>query len=188
MTTPAEAGAKHRAQEYERIPTRIRAVEFWPEVKPWPLNVRQRSRETCSDPQCGDSTWDHECDLGEPIDEWFVYNGLHKSAINLQPGDFVRVDDPNDTYPIDRATFEKTYRVPTPEPVSDEQRAKPGEPGWYECRLCCESQKGRIVRWFDGRSIRQSPGDSAAYEAIEYTDFIGPLVPRAELTPEPKAS
>ena len=39
----------------------------------------------------------------------FVFNPTHKSEINIQPGDFVRVDDPNDTYPITKDYFEKNF-------------------------------------------------------------------------------
>lgn len=31
--------------------------------------VRERGFTRCSDPQCGDSTWDHECD-DEPQHRW----------------------------------------------------------------------------------------------------------------------
>lgn len=43
-------------------------------------------------------------------DEYAVYNELHDSWIKLAPGDWVRVDKPGDRYPIDRETFEATYR------------------------------------------------------------------------------
>lgn len=38
-----------------------------------------------------------------------VWNGLHSSWIKLKPGDYVRIDDPNDNYPIDQETFHNTY-------------------------------------------------------------------------------
>ena len=49
------------------------------------------------------------CDLGSRTGEYYVWNELHRSEITLKVGDMVRVDDPNDTYPIDRQTFEATY-------------------------------------------------------------------------------
>ena len=39
----------------------------------------------------------------------YVWNELHKSEINLEPGDMVRVDEPRDCYPIDRAYFDIEY-------------------------------------------------------------------------------
>lgn len=44
--------------------------------------------------------------FGEPQ----VYNALHDSWIGLREGDMIRIDQaPNDVYPIDKETFEKTY-------------------------------------------------------------------------------
>lgn len=44
----------------------------------------------------------------------FVANALHQSEINIQPGDYIRVDVPGDRYPIDRAYFEANYEaIPT---------------------------------------------------------------------------
>jgi hypothetical protein len=43
--------------------------------------------------------------------EYFVWNALHGSRINLKPGDFVNVTNPQDIYPIDRDTFARTYEV-----------------------------------------------------------------------------
>jgi hypothetical protein len=89
-----------QAATYERIPTCIQAVEFQPHIRPWPLNVRSRSSLSDND--------------------WFVWNELHKSEINVRPGDMIRVDDPNDTYPIDPAKFAETYRRPAAAHKSEE--------------------------------------------------------------------
>lgn len=40
-----------------------------------------------------------------------VFNKLHSSWIGLKPGDYLNVTDLGDVYPIDRATFERTYDV-----------------------------------------------------------------------------
>jgi hypothetical protein len=42
---------------------------------------------------------------------WVVFNKLHNSFIGIKPGDFVRVDNEDDRYPIDRKTFFKTYEI-----------------------------------------------------------------------------
>lgn len=59
--------------------------QFWPEQKPWPLNVR--------------------ADAGSHV----VWNELHQSYIKLKPGDWVRVDTPGDTYPIDWGYLKENY-------------------------------------------------------------------------------
>lgn len=43
--------------------------------------------------------------------KYTVYNKLHNSYIELKHGDYVRVDDLNDTYPIDRRYMEENYEV-----------------------------------------------------------------------------
>lgn len=42
-----------------------------------------------------------------------VFNALHSSWIEVKPGDYLNVNDRtgHDIYPIDRATFERTYYV-----------------------------------------------------------------------------
>jgi hypothetical protein len=40
---------------------------------------------------------------------YHVYNDLHTSWIDLKLGDWVRIDDPNDTYPIDAAYMAANY-------------------------------------------------------------------------------
>lgn len=43
-----------------------------------------------------------------------VYNLLHDSWIKVKIGDFIRVDKPNDHYPIDKETFQSTYNLLQP--------------------------------------------------------------------------
>ena len=44
----------------------------------------------CSDPQCGDSTWDHACDLGEPLGSYEVrFRGVY---ITVEFGDYLFYD------------------------------------------------------------------------------------------------
>lgn len=100
--------------KFRKKPIVIEALQFFPDQKPWPKGVREYTRQTCSDPQCRDSTWDHDCELGEPSGKYYVWNELHKSKINLQPGDWVRQDDPKDYYPIAQAVFNETF-----EPVEE---------------------------------------------------------------------
>lgn len=70
-------------------PIPIEVEEFQPDRLPWPLRV-------------------HSDDAG-----YYVLNELHGSSIKIQPGDYVNVTDKTgrDIYPIDRATFERTYDV-----------------------------------------------------------------------------
>lgn len=70
-------------------PIPIEVEEFQPNVQPWPKQVH-------STPQ-----------------GYEVFNALHESWIKIQPGDYVNVTDKSgqDIYPIDRATFERTYDI-----------------------------------------------------------------------------
>ncbi len=72
---------------YESLPKRIHIEIFEPDQEPWPVNVQE-----------------HE-------GGYAVYNGLHDSLIKIQPGSGVRVDNPEDTYPIDADYLEKNYRL-----------------------------------------------------------------------------
>lgn len=77
-------------RRYRRIPTEILAVEFQRDAD-LPLGIvleRMHDEEGVS---------------------FRVWNDLHRSFVGVKPGDFLRVDDLNDVYPIDRATFEATY-------------------------------------------------------------------------------
>lgn len=40
-----------------------------------------------------------------------VWNGLHNTWIKLKPGDYIRIDDSTDNYPIDEDTFNNTYTL-----------------------------------------------------------------------------
>ena len=41
----------------------------------------------------------------------YVVNQLHNSAINVSPGDYIRIDTPGDCYPIDAEYFGMNYEV-----------------------------------------------------------------------------
>lgn len=75
-------------------PIPIDVEEFQPDRRPWPLGV------------VNNVTGD---DLTTP--QYQVWNALHSSWITIQPGDYVNVVDGQDLYPIDRATFERTYDI-----------------------------------------------------------------------------
>lgn len=42
-------------------------------------------------------------------DDYKIYNRLHGSWINIKQGDMIRIDQPNDHYPIDKKYFEENY-------------------------------------------------------------------------------
>jgi hypothetical protein len=70
-------------------PIPIEVEEFQPDKTPWPLGVKASVN----------------------AGEYFVWNELHASRINIKPGDFVNVTVASDVYPIDRETFDRTYDV-----------------------------------------------------------------------------
>ena len=72
-------------------PKKLRTItceQFWPDQHPWPQHV-----------------------IIDGMNEWAVWNGLHQSRIKLKPGDWVRVDTPNDTYPIDQNYMAENYEA-----------------------------------------------------------------------------
>jgi hypothetical protein len=71
---------------YRKKPVEIEAIEFG--VEPMPEDIK----------------------VIDTAEGGKVYNQLHESWINVKKGDMVRIDQaPDDVYPIDRETFEKTY-------------------------------------------------------------------------------
>jgi len=74
-------------RKYRRIPEIIEAIEFKAGTKEWPEGIQYNHSEK----------------------SYMVWNALHKSWIKLKDGDYVRMDNPRDRYPIDRKTFMKTY-------------------------------------------------------------------------------
>lgn len=72
-------------------PIPIEVEEFQPEKLPWPPQVHAKPLKGCYE----------------------VFNDLHQSWITIQPGDYVNVTDKTgrDIYPIDRATFARTYDI-----------------------------------------------------------------------------
>lgn len=77
--------------KFRSKPKIITAEQFRVAHKPWPPNVRA---ETDVD---GGGTY------------YVVHNNLHESDIRLHDGDYVRVDDLNDTYPIDQSYMGENY-------------------------------------------------------------------------------
>lgn len=79
--------------QFRRKPEVIEAVQFAPGV-PLPVGTQI------------------EYGIDTP---WRVWNALHESWIGFRAGDWLRVDNPEDVYPIDAATFARTYE-PLEEP------------------------------------------------------------------------
>lgn len=65
----------------------IEAEQFWPDNKKWPPNVVK------------------------VLGRHKVWNDLNAEYLNIKPGDWVRVDDLKDTYPIDEKYMEENYEV-----------------------------------------------------------------------------
>ena len=64
---------------------------FQPELtRELPAGVTEEIRETCSDPQCNDSTWDHACDLGERLGTYRMF--FRGRWIPIKPGDYIATD------------------------------------------------------------------------------------------------
>lgn len=59
----------------------VDAVQFFPDHRPWPEGVKEVTRRICSDPQCGDSSWDHACDLGEGLGVYELTTSKGKSEV-----------------------------------------------------------------------------------------------------------
>lgn len=80
-------------------PIPIEVEEFQPDKLPWPGKMCSGTYEIKS-PYAGAVFYR-------------VFNELHNSWINVNPGDYLNVSDKTgrDIYPIDRATFERTYDV-----------------------------------------------------------------------------
>jgi hypothetical protein len=74
-------------------PIPIEVTVFEPSQKPWPIGVEDVLLE------------------GSPTGRYRVWNELHKSWISLDPGDYVNVTAPGDTYPIAKAVFDSTYDI-----------------------------------------------------------------------------
>jgi len=76
-----------KVKKYRRLPEIIEAVEFLSNEKEWPKGI------------------DFDPDDGS----YGVWNDLHQIRIKFKHGDFIRMDNPQDRYPIDRETFHRTY-------------------------------------------------------------------------------
>lgn len=74
---------------YRKKPEEIDALEFLVDKMPDNVSVQTEKK---------------------PDGKSWVFNKLHNSWIEVKRGDMVRIDQaPDDVYPIDRETFEKTY-------------------------------------------------------------------------------
>jgi len=81
---------------YRKKPLDIEAIKFGKDQIPENVSIKTERR---------------------PDGKSHVFNKLHNSWIEVKRGDMLRIDQaPDDVYPIDRETFEKTY-----EPVDDHE-------------------------------------------------------------------
>lgn len=93
-------------KRYERTPTVITAVEFQPDWTVSPVEL-----------ELGLSGWLLELEEGEARVAYTpgqpkafqVWNEIHATWIGFAAGDFLRIDDADDVYPIDADTFMDTY-------------------------------------------------------------------------------
>jgi len=72
--------------KFKSKPKVITVEQFFPHEQRWPINV------ICLEK-----------------DEYKVWNELHESYINIKPGDWIRVDYVDDTYPIAQEYMEENY-------------------------------------------------------------------------------
>ena len=61
-----------------------------------PVGVRKEYRETCSDPQCNDSTWDHACNLGESLGTYRFR--MRNALVRIYPGDYIVNDKTGEAF------------------------------------------------------------------------------------------
>ena len=94
--------------KYRKKPVVIEAQQFYPDQTPWPDGVLQGTKRTCSDPQCGDSTWDHACDLGAPVPDWF-YVQTREGPLRIRAGDWLITGVQGEQYPCKDEIFRETY-------------------------------------------------------------------------------
>lgn len=89
------------ALKYRRKPTEIFAVEFRPSDVSWRAGSQGCAIGELYGAQIRSGTI--------PGKGFEVWNERHDSWIGLDPGDYLRVGDDRDVYPIDASTFEETY-------------------------------------------------------------------------------
>jgi len=73
--------------KFRSKPKDIKAEQFFPDSPIWPKGV-----------------------LAWP-GEYVVFNELHSMYITIKPGDWVRIDNKNDIYPIDQSYMKEHYEV-----------------------------------------------------------------------------
>jgi len=66
-------------------PKVITAEQFFPQEELWPINVVLIDRQ------------------------YMVWNDLHNCYVDIKPGDWIRTDNPEDTYPIDSNVLNENY-------------------------------------------------------------------------------
>jgi protein gp37 len=84
-----QAAADERIPHLLRCPAKVRFLSCEPllgpvDLDPWIWGDR------CPDPQCGDSTWDHPCELGEQRLHWVIAGGESGSAARPTSPDWFR--------------------------------------------------------------------------------------------------
>ena len=67
----------------------VKSGTFTPEV-PIAEHIREETRSRCTDPQCGDSTWEHMCNVGERLGT-YQCQVAQDVWVPIQPGDFIVV-------------------------------------------------------------------------------------------------
>ena len=99
---------------YRKKPVVVEAEQFFPGIRPWPAGVRAETRSTCDDPQCGDSTWDHHCDIGRATGRGTI--STREGVMVATPGDWIITGVQGEKYPCKPDIFAATY-----EPVEEER-------------------------------------------------------------------
>jgi len=96
--------------KFLRKPVIVNAEQFIPDRFPWPAGVEKEMGARCSDPQCGDSTWDHNCDEGGPTGRLIIetLEGPHV----VSPGDWIITGVTGDRYACKPEIFEATFERP----------------------------------------------------------------------------
>ena len=92
---------------YRKKPVVIEAEQWWPDQRPWPVGVDAETRSTCSDPECGDSTWDHYCDIGKATGFGVIVTP--DGAMRVTPGDWIITGVQGEKYPCKPEIFAATY-------------------------------------------------------------------------------
>ena len=94
---------------FRKRPVVVAAEQFFPPQKPWPLGVYEKTSDYCSDPECGDSSWDHDCELGSATGTYAIRS---KDVImDVVPGAWIITGIQGERYPCDPEIFAATYEA-----------------------------------------------------------------------------